>query len=285
MLEVQHIGFSAGHKALLQDVSFASAGGEFIAVLGANGAGKSTLLKLIAGELRPSSGHACWNQQSIHHIPSLAYAKERAVLTQKISVNGAFPVFEIVMMGRYPHFKHFPTPADHAMVEEKMQQTETTTLSVRNYQTLSGGEQQRVQLARTLCQVEETGNSVQGKKLLLLDEPLNNLDIKHQHQCLHLAKEWTKKGNIVVAVLHDINLAIRYSDQLLFLKDGKAMGYGKPAEIVQESLIAECFNYPSKVMDHPFLDGPIVYFDQGNNYQVTEIMDHHFIKNQDICPQ
>ncbi|MEX2437894.1 MAG: heme ABC transporter ATP-binding protein [Candidatus Babeliales bacterium] len=232
----------------------------FTAILGANGAGKSTLVKLISKELNAHSGEIKWRGAPLEKYKAADLARERAVLTQKSSMNYDFPVQEVVMMGRYPHFKNHPQKGDYTAVEESLQAVQMLEFKTRNFLSLSGGEQQRVHLARVLAQLWDENKIAYSEKLLLLDEPLNNLDIKHQHEILQLSRDFAHRENVVLAVLHDVNLAAMYADEIILLKNGKIFAHGTPAEVLGEEQLSICYDMPVCVQQHPFCKCPVAYF-------------------------
>lgn len=273
MLRLEHISYTIQEKYILRDISCAMHAGETVALLGPNGAGKSTLLRAISKDIQPSSGQIHFFGKELMHYHTLELARMRAVLTQQSQVSMNFSVEEILMMGRYPHFNGRPTTHDHQAVHQAMQHASLEHLKKRIYPSLSGGEKQRVNLSRTLAQVWEgmqnpsldrpdlsrLGTAVPGK-LLLLDEPLNNLDIEHQHQSLEMAREFASRGNTVITVLHDLNMAARFADKLLLLSEGKLFAAGTPEEVLNAENISHVFHYPAEVHKHPFLDCPMVYY-------------------------
>ncbi|UOQ74064.1 ATP-binding cassette domain-containing protein [Hymenobacter cellulosilyticus] len=189
MFDIQHLSYHAGRKALLRDVSLQARPGELLAIVGANGAGKSTLLRLLSGDLTPSGGQVQFEGQPLSSIPAPMLARRRAVLTQQHSLSLAFRVRELVLMGRYPYFQGQPSAHDHAIVAEALATVGLSALAERSYPTLSGGEQQRTQLARILAQVWEA-----KRGFLLLDEPLTGLDLNHQHHTLDVARTLVQRG-------------------------------------------------------------------------------------------
>lgn len=259
MLEVTNISYLLKKRELLTGIDFTAKGGQLIAVLGPNGAGKSTLVKLLSKELAPTAGEICWNGRNLTTYKEPEMARQRAVLTQNIYMSNDFPGKEVVLMGRYPYFDHSPAATDWQVVEQVMQRTGTKPFADRNYLSLSGGEKQRLQLGRSLAQahVSETENP---GKLLLLDEPLNNLDIKHQHSCMQIARNYAFQGNIVIVVMHDLNLAALFADRILLLKNGRQRAFGTPKEVLKEGLLSEIYDLPVRVLEHPFHYCPAVYF-------------------------
>lgn len=244
MIEVKDISFSAGGRKLLDRVNVKVKPGEMLAILGANGAGKSTLLKLLSREIVPESGSIKFNQRDLPGFKQAELARLRAVLAQHNTISMAFKVQELVLMGRYPHFTSQPSKHDYEMVRLSMEETDILHLAGRDYNTLSGGEQQRVQLARVLAQIYDVQNG-----LLFLDEPTNGLDMLHQQNILTTARRMADKGYCVVCILHDINFASRYADNILILKAGKVVDLGPPIRVINCETIHEAFNIKVELMD------------------------------------
>ena len=253
MMQATNLSYRSGPKTLLHDVSLAVRLGELLAVVGANGAGKSTLLRLLSGDLKPSTGEVLLAGQPLGQWLPAALARRRAVLTQQHTLALAFEVRELVLLGRYPHFGGQPTAHDHAVVAAALELVGLGHLAGRAYPTLSGGEQQRAQLARVLAQVWEAENG-----FLLLDEPLTGLDLRHQHQTLAVARQLTRRGFGVVAVLHDLNLAAQYADQVLLLHQGRAVASGAPAEVFTPAYIHLSFGIDVALLTHPSLGYPLI---------------------------
>lgn len=218
MIEVNNVSYSVKHKTLVNDVSLRTTPGEFVVIMGANGAGKSTLLKMIAGSLQPSKGEILLEGKKLRSFSPADLAKKRAVLSQHYQLDFPVTAREIVMMGRYCYFQSQPHRRDEALADECLQRMDAAPLANRNYQTLSGGEAQKVQMSRVLAQIGDTSASEQ--KLLLLDEPVSNLDPRYQQQLLLAAKELCSRHVTVIAVLHDINLALKFGDRICFMKSG-----------------------------------------------------------------
>lgn len=254
-LSIHQMSFSVGNKNLLNQVSFDSNQGEFVGIVGANGAGKSTLLKSISKEYQ-SKGDAHWFGLSLMNMSEQNAAKIRSVLTQQTFMSIDFMVEEVVLMGRYPHFQSTPTSKDWNIVKDEMSKLGIDHLAKRNYQTLSGGEKQRVQIARAFAQLADASSPT----FMLLDEPLNNLDIKYQHQCLSRTIAYTNEGNTALMVIHDINLAALYADKILLLKDGELVEYGTPDKVLSESNLSKAYDFDVRVERHPHHDCPIAYF-------------------------
>jgi iron complex transport system ATP-binding protein len=198
--------------------------GRVTAILGPNGAGKSTLLSILSGQRMPPSGRVLMAGQRVHHRAVRELALQRAVLAQDTTVAFYFTVQEVVEMGRYPH-RHAPSPYEARIVRDAMQATGVAHLAGRSVNTLSGGERARTHLARALAQVWEPRPDGTAR-WLLLDEPTAALDLAHQHHAMQLVRRWAlEQGVGVVAVLHDLNLALRYADDVLLLSaDGCVAG-------------------------------------------------------------
>lgn len=246
MLVADSLTFSVGKRALIKDISFSLKPGELLIVLGANGAGKSTLFRLLSGDRPPSAGNVKLHQHNVSSYKPAELALKRAVLNQQNVVNMAFTVAEIVMMGRYPHYRNAPSLGDNDIVTEVMDLTGVTGLAERSYLSLSGGEQQRVQLARVLAQIWDVPNA-----LLLMDEPVASLDMQYQQQTLAIAKMLTKRGFMVMSILHDINLAAQYADRIIMLKNGQKYYDGTVAEVLNTKNIYEVFEINSDVYTNP----------------------------------
>lgn len=250
MIEARAVFFQAGENVLLKNVSFSLACGEVLAVLGPNGAGKSTLLRCLSGELKPSSGGIFVHGTPLDVAHHSAAARWRGILPQATRGPFAFSVREIVCLGRSPHVLGAERPKDYEIVEDAMRSTDILHLADRSVQTLSGGELQRVHMARVLAQIWEP--TEQGR-LLLLDEPTSALDFKHQQALLSLARDWSRRETAVFLILHEINHAIRFADRILWMKNGSAVALGSPEETVRESLLREIFEVDAHI--HRLPDG------------------------------
>ncbi|TJZ63209.1 heme ABC transporter ATP-binding protein [Sphingobacterium olei] len=242
MLRVEKITYEVKGRKLLKDVSFQLRKGEVLALLGANGAGKSSLMRLLCGDTVPTEGQVSLMGKPLQQYSPMELAKKRAMLAQHNNMSMAFKVGEIVQMGRYPHYRSMPSIHDQEIVEEVMDVCGVSIFTDRSYLSLSGGEQQRVQLARVLVQIWDNPDS-----LLLLDEPVSALDLQFQQQVLALTKALSRKGFMVVVVLHDINLAALYSDRILMLKNGRKWCEGTPIEVMEKQNIYTVFSVQADV--------------------------------------
>lgn len=257
MIHTDNISFNIGAKQLLQHVDVQIEQGSFTVIMGPNGAGKSTLLKILAGSLVATEGTVTLNDKSIAAFSSSELAKKRAVLSQHYHLNFPLEVKEIVMMGRYPYFDLQPSKNDERIVAESMQRMNITEMRERDYSTLSGGEAQKAQMSRVLSQIGELSEE---NKVLFLDEPVSHLDVKYQHELLNAAKNLCAKNVTVVAVLHDVNLALRYADTILFMKEGKLIRTLSQSETLSAELIEEVFDVQCNIITDANSGRSIVVF-------------------------
>lgn len=225
-------------------------------MVGPNGAGKSTLLRVLAGELRPTHGDVRLLGKPLNAWKSQEVARQRAVLPQSTTLPFAFRVEEVVLLGRAPHVNGDEQPHDYAITNAALTTVGMAGFTERIYPTLSGGEQQRVQLARVLAQIWE--EAPLGCRYLLLDEPTNNLDLAHQHHTLQIARCFAAQGVGVLAILHDLNLAAQYADQVCVMKAGRVLACGDPQTALTPALTAEAFAINVMVLPHPCLACPLI---------------------------
>ncbi|WP_432784939.1 Hemin import ATP-binding protein HmuV [Oligella sp. MSHR50489EDL] len=241
----QSLSVMVGHKrqrTLLDRVSVAIEQGQFTAIMGANGAGKTTLLNLLNGDNIPQSGQVLFKQQVLQQIDRLALARQRAVLPQLDHVPFAITAAEIIGMGREP-FRHTMYEADNTpIVQQIVDRMALAPFLDSSYNSLSGGEQHRVQIARTLAQVCPNRQFDLHGQVLFLDEPTNHLDIRHQYALMYLLKELQAKGLTIVVVMHDINLSLQFSDQIILLKNGVLMGQYTPDSLVGSEDLSRAYD-------------------------------------------
>lgn len=261
MLEVNHLSYQIRNRQLLDRISFKANSGELLAIVGANGAGKSTLLKLSTRELKSSSGEIRLRNKSLSDYSEKDLARFRAVLPQQNAVAFPFLVSELVLMGRYPHFEFHPSEHDYAVVEKALRKVGMWAFASRVFTTLSGGEQQRVQLARVLAQIWDVSEGI-----LFLDEPTTGLDLLHQHQMLELAREFTQKGFCVVVILHDLNLAAQYANQIVMLRAGHIEAIGSPRDVITVDIIKRVFDLNVWLVEHPEMECPMIVPQQNQLY-------------------
>lgn len=238
MIECKNISLSKSGKTILDDVSLKILPGKITALMGPNGAGKSSLIKIISGLTKPDSGTVKINGKNINDINNLELARTRSLLSQKTNISFPFTSFEIVMMGRNPHIKINETPEDYKIVREAIKLVGADDLKNQNYTNLSGGEQQRINLARVIAQVMG-GKS--KNKFILLDEPNNSLDLKHQFQMMKILKNLAKKGFGIFLIIHDLRLAKDFADEVSLIKNGKIKFTGKPKKVLTNKNIKNIF--------------------------------------------
>jgi iron complex transport system ATP-binding protein len=240
-LSIGHLDVSVGHKTLLSVDQLAAESGQLIALLGANGAGKSTLFKAITGEMLPDdvqTSRVALHGKSISQWQPQQLARHLGVLPQASQLSFPFTVKEVVGLGLIPLTAS--RSEGQRLVADAMKQTDTTQFADRIYTQLSGGERQRVHLARVLVQLSQAEHS----PVLLLDEPTSAQDLGQQHQILNLAKDLChQKGWTVIAILHDLNQAMRYCDQVWLLQQGRVIEQGAPNHVLTESIIERVWGY------------------------------------------
>lgn len=248
MINMHQAAFSINQPKLLQPISLHILPNEFVVIMGPNGAGKSTLLKLMSGQLKATEGELLFDNVLIEKIDKISLAKKRAVLSQHYQISFPLSTKEIVLMGRFPYFNHRPTAQDLSLVKTVMDQLGVAHLSERSYGTLSGGEAQKVQMCRVLVQLH---NKEDANSLMLLDEPVSHLDIHYQHLLLGIARTWVAPKKAVVAVLHDINLALKYADRILFLKNGTLVNHYTKGQLFPIEIIQNVFDVTALSLNIP----------------------------------
>jgi len=236
MIELAGIEYKVDTARILSDVTLSFRPGGFNAIIGPNGAGKSTLLKIAAGRLAPTGGTVRFDGADPARTDPLLLARKRAVLSQQSDPVFPLSAEDVVLMGRYPHFVHVPSRLDRQIVREALDKVGMRHKSAQSYATLSGGEKQKIQLARVFAQVWEADS---GPRVLMMDEPTTNLDIRHQLDILETAREFQATGCTIIAVLHDINQAVTYADRLILMADGRLAGQtDEPATLSHAALEA-----------------------------------------------
>ncbi|MEF8772649.1 heme ABC transporter ATP-binding protein [Halodesulfurarchaeum sp.] len=244
IVDVSDVSVTLGTVQALDSVSVDVERGEFLGVIGPNGAGKTTLLRTISGVLNPSRGSVLVDGHDVTALPSKASSRLVAVVPQQTTLAFDFDVREVVEMGRTPYRRRVSVNVadDGDIVEQALERTQIAELADRDIQEVSGGERQRVLLARALAQ---------DTPVLLLDEPTASLDINHQIRTLELVKSLVEEGKSVMAPIHDLNLAAHYCDRLLLLSDGKRTALGSPPEVLTESNLESAFGTDAVVTNNP----------------------------------
>jgi len=242
---------------LVDDVSCCVEQGEILGIIGPNGAGKSTLLSAIMGDI-DYTGSISIEGQSMKESTQTPHlrARQTAILPQLSLLNFPFRVFEVVKLGRIPH--QTGLARDNEIIDQALDLMDIGFLKDRLYTELSGGEKQRVQLARVLAQIWSQDDSPSGKRLLILDEPTTALDLGHQQDLMNAIKTFSQQGVAVVIVLHDINLAARYCDKLLALLCSQTLAYGSVDEVVSIENVKRLFGIDAQIISHPVHNTPVV---------------------------
>lgn len=242
---------------VLDNISLALPAGKITALLGPNGAGKTSLLHCASGVMKCSAGHVLLNEKNIQSFTPLALAKKVAVLPQQSSLNFPFSVEDVVAMGRYPHSDG--QVCDSEIIHRLMDILHIRDLAQRPYTALSGGEKQRAQVARVLSQIvcNEQLDIYKGS-VLLLDEPIAALDMPHQSLLMALLQELAAKGLTVLIVLHDVNLAATYADNIALLKAGRLLAFDSVSEVITKAMIKQVYDVEVDIIAHPKTGKPLV---------------------------
>lgn len=261
MLTIKDISLSLGTARILNHVQLQARPGELHVIMGANGAGKSTLLRTIAGEYLHYTGSILLNGKELRSMPVAEQAMQRAVLSQQLSLQLPFTVKEVAGMGRYV-YRTQQNMRDREIIAYCLKLLQVYDLKDRAYTTLSGGQQQRVQMARVLAQLLEApdlqATDYGGRKMLLLDEPVTGMDILHQQLSLQLATRLAEQGVLVLAVLHDFQLAAAYAHRIALLKDGHVHAQGTVDAVLTPEHVMTCFGVEVSVLHHPLCTYPML---------------------------
>lgn len=253
-LHVENLRFAYDQKRILSDISFEIKEGSFTGIIGPNGSGKTTMAKLISKLLKTKKRTVFINNEDINTIKVSELAKEMALVPQVSAINYDLTVYEVVLLGRTPHLKRFQRESnrDHEIVMRALEETDTLQFKDRMIHQLSGGERQRVIIARALAQ---------EPKILVLDEPVTYLDVHHQLQVMALIKELSISRNMtIVIILHDLNYAMKYCDQVVLLKEGQIYKHGQPKKVVTPEHIKAVYDIDVSIINHPVTNLPLVVF-------------------------
>jgi len=251
MLSVRNLSVRYNGRLALEDVSFELQGGHMLGVIGPNGAGKTTLIRAISGVVPPAAGTLEVDGQNLAALSSQQRAQKMAVVPQARNLPPAFTAWETVLLGRTPYLNWLGTLSeqDEAICKRVMERTGTLELAERRTSELSGGEQQRLLLARALAQ---------QTALLLLDEPTTHLDLHYQYSLMDQVQTLVRQdGMTALVALHDLNLAARYCDRLMLLVGGKLCVFGTPDNVLKADILSPAFGLTLKVL-RPEGDGTLV---------------------------
>ena len=253
MLRIDSLSVTYGEKRVLKDVSMAAHSGEIVALIGPNGAGKTTLIRAASGTVPIESGQVYVDEDNLSHLSIAQRARTLAVVPQTRQMGGAYSVEQAVMMGRtaYMSWLGRESEEDKDAVQLALAQAQLEEFAHRSIAELSGGEQQRVFLARALAQ---------STPVLLLDEPTNHLDLKHQTNLLALIKKLSKEKELAVLMaVHDLNLVSFFADKVALLVDGELKAFGAPQKVISAKNISEAYQTPVEIIAHPVTEVPIIF--------------------------
>ena len=253
MFKLDSLTVAYGEKRVLSDISFEALPGEIIALIGPNGAGKTTLIRAASGTTPVESGQIYVNGKNLSQLTTVERARILAVVPQTRQMGGAYSVSQAVMMGRtaYMNWLGRESQGDQDAVHLALEQAQLLEFADRSIAQLSGGEQQRVLLARALAQ---------STPVLLLDEPTNHLDLQHQTNLLSLIKRLSKEKEIAVLMaVHDLNLVSFFADKVALLVGGELKVFGTPQEVICAEYISEAYQTPVEIIAHPVTGAPIIF--------------------------
>ncbi len=259
MLKVQNLSVSYGKRRVLKDVSLDVRSGEVVALIGPNGSGKSTLIRAVSGVLPVDAGHVAVDGKALAELSTMERARYLAVVPQARNLPPAFSVYESILLGRTPYLGWLGRAGekDHERVRYALERTQMQPLAERMVGELSGGEQQRVLLARAVAQ---------DAPVLLLDEPTTHLDLQHREGLVHLVRELAGSRNLAVLMaLHDLNMASLYADRVSLLVDGEIRATGTPEEVFTEEALSMVYHVPVHVIPHPEYGNPLILPDGRGN--------------------
>ena len=261
MIELRGVGHRAGGVRILDDVTATFRRGRLNVLVGPNGAGKSTLLRIVARLASPATGEVLYDGRPVASFGANELARTRALLSQRVELAFPLPVQDVVLMGRYPHYDQLATARDHDIVTRALELVEMTHKREQSYPTLSGGEQQKVQLARVIAQIWPYEERRPGDhRWLFLDEPTSSLDVHYQLHLLEAATALLAHDCTVVASLHDLNVAFAYGGHFVVLDRGRVALEAERAEEIPEELIERVFRVRARRVRDPGEGGPVWRF-------------------------
>jgi iron complex transport system ATP-binding protein len=249
VIRASGISVLAGQRRLLDGADLCVRPGRVTALIGPNGAGKSTLISVLAGERRPDEGDVRFDDAPLGSMAPLRLARRRAVLLQDSALDFAFTAEEVIELGRLPHSGDEAQLFDARAISEAARLAGVAPFLSRSYQTLSGGEKQRVQFARAIAQIWRPEGDARGEsRYLILDEPTSALDLRHQRLVLDVARLLADRGVGVLAAIHDLNLASAYADDVALLKNGRVIASGEADEVFTAPALGACFDVEVEVL-------------------------------------
>lgn len=256
MISVHNISIRKGQKSIIDEVSLQIPPGQFTAVLGMNGAGKSTLMKAINHQEKVMQGYIEWDGTDLSLIDPKTLSYQRAVLSQNFSPGFPMKVMNLVEMGSYPFQDRISPDEKMKLVFNALEEVGMSDYADRDFSSLSGGEQKRILLAKCLVQLKnDTAENL--SRYLFLDEPTSSIDIHHSFKILELVKSWTVQKNLgVFAILHDLNLASQFADNIIILKAGRVVQHGQPEFVFTPDHLEQSLEIKSIIKQHPVFGCP-----------------------------
>ena len=274
MIELNNVGLEKKGTPILQNVSLRVRSGRFTVIAGRNGAGKSSLLNILSGEEKAFSGEVTLNGRAIQTYSLSSLAQMRAVLPQSNQPGFAFTVEQVVELGAFPFV--VSGGKKRALISDILEKLDIARMRKREITTLSGGERQKVHFARVWLQAKLSPNPC---PIVFLDEPANNLDITCQHEIFSLLQQECAQNRLsVVAIVHDINLAARYADDIIFLKSGRLLRCSAADQCLKEDILEEALGHPVTVLHHPCSSCPLI-IPQSNRTNSNLFHHEHHIAN------
>lgn len=252
MLKIQNLSVYYGERQVLREVALEVHSGEVVALIGPNGAGKSTLIRAVSGVIPLHGGRIEVNDMDISTLSSMQRARQVSVVPQAVSLPPAFTVWETVLLGRTPYLNFLGQTSvmDEALARQVLEQVDMLQLSESRMDQISGGEQQRVLLARALAQ---------ATPILLMDEPTAHLDLRHQIDLLKLiAAQAREKGLTVLVALHDLNLASLFADRIAIIDNGQLCVAGSPKDTLTSEILSSVYHMAVHVIGHPETGAPLI---------------------------
>lgn len=254
MLNINDLSVAIEGRKILSQLTLEVFPGDFISILGPNGAGKSTLLKAVLGLITPQNGNVSWQNHNIQTMTRKDIAKAMTLVPQETYFQFDYTVAEVVLMGRFPWVDYWGNYSieDYQIVEEVLVKLSIEFLKDRLFNTLSGGEKQKVLVARAMAQ--KSG-------LIMLDETLSFLDLNHQIEIMDILKKINRdEGKTILIISHNINLSSAYSNRVVILKDGSLIADGKPEDLISKLMIKKVFGVETELMINPDTGKPVIYY-------------------------
>lgn len=252
MLKIDRLSVFYGERQILRDIQLEVHSGEIVALIGPNGAGKSTLIRSISGVIPIRDGRIFVDEKNVTAFSTMERARHISVVPQAVSMPPAFTVWETVLLGRTPYLNFLgqTSAKDEAMARQALDQADVLHLIEKRMDEISGGEQQRVLLARTLAQ---------DTPILLMDEPTTHLDLSHQIDLLKLVTKHAREKNLTVLIaLHDLNLASMFADRIAIVQNGLLCVAGTPQETLTTEILNSIYNQPVHIIHHPETNAPLI---------------------------